>query len=186
MDELRMFALLETWTCYGQWLPGDPRGYVSNTLTEEGYRTKRNQPGTAYDRDERATHRRAKTLQKHPTTWLTAELAIVAAEGLIAAAVDREWIILRAAVMSNHVHVVVTGCPDDGSAVRRALKGVSQAALNAHVGKPCSWWTRGGSDRYLHGERAIAAAVNYVARQRGMLAAVVNNVMVATGELPRG
>ena len=75
MDELRMFALLETWTCYGQWLPGDPRGYVSNTLTEEGYRTKRNQPGTAYDRDERATHRRAKTLQKHPTTWLTAELA---------------------------------------------------------------------------------------------------------------
>lgn len=68
------FALLETWTCYGQWLPGDPRGYVSNTLTDEGYRPKRNQVGTAYDHDERATHQRAKILQKHPTTWLTAEL----------------------------------------------------------------------------------------------------------------
>ena len=185
MDDTRPFALLETWTCYGQWLPGDPRGYVSNTLTEEGYRPKRNVPGTAYDRDERATHRLAKALQKHPTTWLTAELAIVAAEAINAAAIDREWMILRAAVMSNHVHVVVAECPDDGSAVRRVLKGVSQAALNAHAGKPCSWWTRGGSDRYLHGERAILAAINYVARQERMLAAVVNNVVVPVGR-PRG
>ncbi len=185
VDERGMFALLETWTCYGQWLPGDRRGYVSNTLTEEGYRAKRNVVGTPYDKNDHATHRRAKALQKHPATWLTAELAIVAAEVLIAAATDREWIILRAAVMSNHVHVVVAECPDDGSAVRRALKGVSQAALNAYVGKPCSWWTRGGSDRYLHGERAIAAAVNYVARQRGMLAGVENNLIVAAGE-PRG
>jgi REP element-mobilizing transposase RayT len=179
MDDKRPFALLETWTCYGQWLPGDPRGYVSNTLTEEGYRAKRNVPGTAYDRDERATHRLAKALQKHPTTWLTPELAMVAAEGLLGAAVDREWMILRAAVMSNHVHVVVAECPDDGSTVRRVLKGVSQVALNAYVGKPCSWWTHGGSDRYLHGERAILAAVNYVTRQERMLAAVENNQIVA-------
>lgn len=169
MDERCAFGLLETWTCYGQWLPGDPRGYVSNTLTEEGYRAKRNAPGTAYDRDERATHQRAKALQKYPTTWLTAELAVVAAEAIIAAAIDREWVILRAAVMSNHIHVVVAECPDNGSAVRRVLKGVSQAKLNEHIGKPCSWWTRGGSDLYLHGERAILAAISYVARQERML-----------------
>ena len=185
MDDNRAFALLETWTCYGQWLPGDPRGYGSNTLSEEGYRAMRNAPGTAYDRDERATHQRAKALQKHPTTWLTAELALVAAEGLIGAAMDREWVILRAAVMSNHVHVVVAECPDNGSAVRRVLKGVSQAKLNEHVGKPCSWWTRGGSNRYLHGERAIAAAVSYVARQERMLVGVENNLIVAVNG-PRG
>jgi len=174
----RAFALLETWTCYGQWLPGDQRGFVSNTLTEEGYRAKRNVPRTSYDRDERATYQLAKALQKHPTTWLTAKLAIVAAEGMISAAIDREWMISRAAVMSNHVHTVVSECPDSGSAVRRVLKGVSQAKLNEHVGKPCSWWTRGGSDRYLHGERAILAAINYVALQERMLVGVENNVVV--------
>ena len=179
------FALLETWTCYGQWLPGDRRGYVSNTLTEDGYRRKQNTPGTACDRDDHATWQRAKALQKHLTTWLTLELARVAARAMIDAAVDREWLILRAAVMSNHVHVVVTACSDDGSAVRRVLKGVSQAALSSQFGKPCSWWTRGGSDRYLHGARAIAAAVNYVGKQERMLAAVENNVMADVAG-PRG
>ena len=174
----RAFALLETWTCYGQWLPGDPRGYVSNTLTEEGYRAKRNVRGTNYDRDDAATLRRAKALQKHPTIWLTEKLANVTAAGLLDAAVDREWIILRAAVMNNHVHAVVANCPDDGSAVRRVLKGVSQARLNDSVGSPKSWWTRGGSDRYLHGEQAITAAVNYVAQQARMLAAIENNAIV--------
>lgn len=178
MSNHRAFALLETWTCYGQWLPGDPRGYVSNTLTEEGYHAKRNVRGTAFDRDDAVTLRRAQALQKHPTIRLTLELANVTAEALLAAAVDREWIILRAAVMSNHVHVVVTECPDDGSAVRRVLKGVSQAKLNAYVGSPKSWWTRGGSDRYLHGEQAITAAVNYVAQQARMLAAIENNAIV--------
>ncbi|BBO31136.1 hypothetical protein [Lacipirellula parvula] len=178
MPSDRAFALLETWTCYGQWLPGDPRGYVSNTLTEEGYRAKQNVRGTTYDRDDAATLRRAKSLQKHPALWLTEELAHITAEALLAAAVDREWIILRAAVMSNHVHVVVAECPDDGSAVRRVLKGVSQAKLNDYVGSPKSWWTRGGSDRYLHGEQAIAAAVNYGAQQARMLAAIENNAIV--------
>ena len=178
MPSERDFALLETWTCYGQWLPGDPRGYVSNTLTEEGYRARRNVRGTNYDRDDPATLRRAKTLQKHPTMWLTKELANVTAQAMLAAAVDREWIILRAAVMSNHVHAVVANCPDDAPAVRRVLKGVSQARLNDHVGSPKSWWTRGGSDRYLHGEQAIAAAaVNYVAQQARMLAAIENNAI---------
>lgn len=179
------FALLETWTCYGQWLPGDRRGYVSNTLAEDGYQPKRNTPGAAYDRDERATWQRAKALQKFPTIWLTSELARVVAQAMIDAAVDREWLLLRAAVMSNHVHVVIANCPDDGSAVRRVLKGVSQAALSRHVGKPTSWWTRGGSDRYLHGSRAIAAAVNYVADQERILAAIENNRIVDVAR-PRG
>ena len=144
MPSDRAFALLETWTCYGQWLPGDSRGYVSNTLTEEGYRAKRNVRGTKFDRDDPATLRRAQALQKHPTIWLTEELANATAEALLAATVNREWIILRAAVMSNHVHAVVANCPDNGSTVRRVLKGVSQAKLNDYVGSPQSWWTRGG------------------------------------------
>ena len=39
------------------------------------------------------------------------------------------------AVMANHVHVLVTNCPDDGPAVRRVLKGVSQAELSRGEGR---------------------------------------------------
>ena len=39
------FALHITWTTYGSRLPGDERGYVSNTyLPSEGYQPKQNAP----------------------------------------------------------------------------------------------------------------------------------------------
>ncbi len=176
------FALLETWTCHGQWLPGDRRGYVSNTLTDEGYRPKRNEPGTPYDRDDARTYERARQLQKYPTIWLTRLQGECVARAAIGAAVEREWLILRGAVMSNHVHMVVANCPDDGPAVRRVLKGVTQAALNKLVGRPARWWTRGGSDRYKLGARAIEAAVSYVAGQAHMLCAIASNEIVDVGE----
>jgi REP element-mobilizing transposase RayT len=172
------FALLETWTCYGQWLPGDPRGYVSNTLTDEGYRPKRNERGTPIDRNDVTTYERAKQLQEHPTVWLTPTQAACVARSAIAAAVDRDWLILRGAVMSNHVHMLVANCPDDGPAARRVLKGVTQAALNKLVGHPASWWTRGGSDRYKHGAQTIETAIRYVANQERMLAAVADNQLI--------
>ncbi|MCH7687154.1 MAG: hypothetical protein IH899_10815 [Planctomycetes bacterium] len=65
-------------------------------------------------------------------------------------------------------------CPDDGPAVRRVFKGVSQAALSRRHGQPRRWWTQGGSDRYLHTERAILGACRYVAGQEGMLVGIVD------------
>jgi REP element-mobilizing transposase RayT len=172
------FALLITWTCYGQWLPGDRRGYVSNTLVEDGYRPKRNVVGTAYDRDDAATYQRAKQLQKQSAIWLTAAQARVAAEAMIQAVSERGWMILRGALMASHVHVVVTECPDDGPAVRRVLKGVSQAALSKAAGQPRTWWTAKGSDRYKHGHAAVEAAIKYVAKQEHVLVHIVNNEIV--------
>ena len=81
---------------------------------------------------------------------------------------------MRGAVMANHVHVVVTECPDDGPTVRRVLKGISQAALSRQNQSPRRWWTQGGSDRYLHGERAIAAAMRYVENQDYVLAKITD------------
>ena len=46
-------AWLLTWTCYGNWLPGDARGFVGSHPTEHGGRETHNQPGTEYDRDVR-------------------------------------------------------------------------------------------------------------------------------------
>jgi REP element-mobilizing transposase RayT len=172
------FALLETWTCFGQWLPGERRGYVSNTIERPGYRPKRNEVGTACDRGETATYMRARELQRHETVSLTFEQARVAAQAMIDAAAEREWVILQGAVMANHVHVVVANCPDDGPAVRRVLKGTSQAALSRFAGTLCKWWTTGGSDRYKHGEAAIASAIEYVNNQEFVLVKIVNNEIV--------
>ena len=169
----RPFAIHITWTCYGTWLPGDPRGYVSNTLLPDGgFEPKQNTPGTPYTQDDTHTREQAGENQVHPTVRLGREQAVCVAETLVEAASARGWRIIRAATMDNHTHVVITDCPDDGPAVRRVLKGVTQAALSAQLGHPRRWWTEGGSDRYKHDHEAIEAAVGYVARQPGMLAGV--------------
>jgi hypothetical protein len=76
--------------------------------------------------------------------------------------------------MRNHIHVVLTQCLVKGEAARRVLKGVTQAALSAHLGHPGKWWTAGGSDRNKWGEEAIEEAVNYVRGQEGMLVGIEN------------
>ena len=175
MTNERPFALLITWTCYGTWLPGDRRGHVSNTLLPEGgFLPKENVPDTPYSQGDELTRQRARELQKGETIYLTAEQALVVAVSLCQAAQTRGWRILRAAVMANHVHVVVMDCPNDGPTVRRILKGTSQAALNDHKGHNQRWWTQGGSDRYKNDWPAIEAAVEYVAKQPGMLAFIID------------
>ena len=72
----RPFAIHITWTCYGTWLPGDARGYVSNTRSPEGgFEPKQNTPGTPYTRDDPLTRNLARQEQSHPTVWLTTEQA---------------------------------------------------------------------------------------------------------------
>ena len=135
MEPDQPFALLITWTCYGTWLPGDERGHVSNTLLPEGgHRGKQNVPGTPVSAGDEYTRQPARALQKGETVWLSADQARSAAQALVEAAKTREWKILRGAIMANHVHVVVSDCPDDGPAARRILKGTSQAALTSATG----------------------------------------------------
>lgn len=175
------FALLLTWTCYGTWLPGDRRGYVANTLHPDGtFATKQNTPRTPYTADDAYARSRARTVQEYPTVRLTSEKAVCIVESMIEAARERDWSLLRGAVMPNHVHVVVMNCTDDGPTVRRVLKGTSQAALSRQHGSPKRWWTAGGSDRYLHDEQSILAAMRYVENQRGMLAFIVEGVVIRT------
>lgn len=184
----QLFAMFFTWTTYGTWLPGDERGHVSNKLRSSGgFDEKQNQPGTPYAAGDDYTRERARSLQKWPTVWLSETQAIVVAKSLVALSQKREWMILRAAVMSNHVHVVMSKCPTDGAAVRRILKGVTQSDLNKSVGQPRRWWTAGGSDRLRQGEQSILETVRYTANQLGKLAEVVENrlLMEDGGDEPR-
>ena len=80
------FALHITWTCYGNWLPGDRRGYVSNTLQpDKSYLQKQNTPGAPITADDPETRSRAAALQKSPTVRLTTEQARCVAETLVRA-----------------------------------------------------------------------------------------------------
>jgi REP element-mobilizing transposase RayT len=169
------FALHITWTCYGTWLPGDPRGYVSHTYSDGAiYKPKANIPGTAYTRDDRRTYKMARACQKGETVRLNSAQARVVCECLEKAARERDWRIMRAAIMANHAHVVIMDCPDNGPPVRRILKGVSQADLCKHFGRNQRWWTGGGSDRYKKGDEAVMAAIGYVADQKGILVEIVD------------
>lgn len=172
-------ALFLTWTTYGTWLPGDERGYVTNTLTPGGgFIPKENRPGTVYTADDEYTRERAQDLQQWPTVWLTASQALVVANSVVNVATKRNWMILRAAVMSNHVHLVVTGCPIEGPKVRRIFKGDGQSDLSRAVGESRRWFTAGGSDRRRSGVRSINSTIEYVANQQGKLAEVIENVVV--------
>ena len=191
MDDVR-FGLFITWTCYGSWLPGDERGFVSNKLLprdkqEPGrsFIRKINTVGDEPHRDDPYTLQHAKTLQKHEPARLTTPLAVCAAESLIDAVSDRDWIILRGALMATHVHIVVARCPDDGPAVRRILKGNSQASLNRESEPKRKWWTKGGSNRYLHGQKSIENTIAYVQNQEFILAAIANNQLCEPTGLPR-
>ncbi len=169
------FGWLVTWTTYGSRLPGDERGYVSNTyIPGMGYVRKQNIPGTPFTANDQATRDRARRLQEWETVYLSDMDALVVAESLVEAAAKRGWRIPRAAVMANHVHAVVLGCPADGPAVRRVLKGNAYAALTDHCGQPLRWWTTGGSDRLKRGQAAIDAAIDYVAQQEYKLAEVID------------
>jgi REP element-mobilizing transposase RayT len=169
------FALFITWTTYGTWLPGDERGYVSNTLLPGGgFLAKENRPGIEARKDDAFTLEQAKLQQNWDSVWLTPDEAFTAVSALATAASKRHWRILRAAAMANHIHLVVTDCPDDGPAVRRILKGNAHAELSTARGKMLRWWTTGGSDHYLHDIAAIEASIQYVANQHGKLAEIVD------------
>src|SRR5262249_3521811 len=106
---VRPFALFISWTCYGNWLPGDPRGHVSNRLSPVGgFEQKQNSTGTPFAEGDEYTHKRAKALQEFLTIRLTREQAGWAAEAIV-----------EAAPMARHP------CRDHGKSHSRRVAGLS-------------------------------------------------------------
>jgi REP element-mobilizing transposase RayT len=67
------------------------------------------------------------------------------------------------AMLSNHVHVVLTS-PEAPERVMRHLKAYASRALNAADGSR-RWWTRHGSTRWLNSDAALSGALEYVENQ---------------------
>ena len=107
-------------------------------------------------------------LRTQPTkkvVYLTADQAAVVLAQLQETAAYRGWFLLAAAVMRNHVHLLVgvSGDPEPDTLLRD-FKSYASRALNKRWEKPASgtWWTEGGSKRK---REDVPAAVQYVQEQ---------------------
>jgi REP element-mobilizing transposase RayT len=160
---------LITWTCYGTWLPGNARGFVSYVEDDKGNRVIHNIPGTPYDADIPKLEKHARSIMK----GLPVSLDKRDAEALIAQYQEtsriRGWELQAASVMFNHTHVVV-GVPEDPepAAILEALKSWATRAVKKHRSLPASgtFWTAKGSKRKRPDERSVCDAVIYVVRKQ--------------------
>jgi REP element-mobilizing transposase RayT len=160
---------LITWTCYGNWLPGDERGFVGNVRDPDGVQISHNIPGTPYDAD----MPRLKSWVREHMTGSPVTLEGPDAEVLIAqyqeTARIRKWSLEAASVMYNHTHVLVgvPGDPDPDS-ILETLKSWATRALKKRRPLPSNgtFWTARGSKRKLPDEAAVCAGVVYVVKKQ--------------------
>ena len=173
-------AVFFTWTTYGTWLPGDPRGYVSNTLRPEGgYERRHNIPGTPFTRDDRYTYETAQQLMSFPPVVLSPSQASWAAEGLIDAARQNGWRIVRAAIMATHVHLVVPLADDKPWWIQKILKGRSSHTMSGRHGKTWRWWAQGARKDIVSGDDSMAQVMRYIEDQEHILVRIVDNTIVS-------
>jgi REP element-mobilizing transposase RayT len=165
---------LLTSTFYGNWLPGDPRGFVSRVretrpedLPAES-RVEHDTPGTPYDADLPGLHRYARQQLRGAPIRIHPDQAQVPLNQFQETATYRGWLLLAVAVLANHVHLVVgvNGEPSP-TKVLGDFKAYGSRALTRQWGKPPgdTWWTYDGSKRKLASEQALRAAIAYVRSQ---------------------
>lgn len=96
----------------------------------------------------------------------------------------RLWRLFAAAVMANHVHLVI-GVPGNvaGERLLQEFKSYGARALNKRFGRPKSGscWTESGSTRFLPNEPAVKAAIEYVRNQPRPLVVGLAGERASTG-----
>ena len=163
---------LLTSTTYGNWLPGDPRGFVSAVHEGQGTKVLHNQPMTEYDRDIPGLREFAQCQLKGAPITLNSQQANVIFPQLHETATHRKWELRAVGIMAKHMHIVVgvLGDPDPGK-VLGDFKSYASRALNKKWGtlESGTWWTEKGSKRKLRDDAAVLAAIEYVRNQANPL-----------------
>jgi REP element-mobilizing transposase RayT len=157
-------------TCYGFWLPNDPRGSWSEVVRVFELRafgpatkvnTKRSVAGASHDRAQREA---AKQALKYSPVLFTGEQARAVARGIGELVATHAVTIHAAAVLSDHVHMVVARHPmlsiED---IARRVKVMATRRLNDEgIGFGRSPWAKGQWSVFLRDESAVRRAIRYV------------------------
>ncbi len=152
-------AYFLTWTTYGTWLRGDPRGSVVDD----------NRFGAPYaEHDPTLSRDDARRMRGEPFV-LTPEMRDVVRDAIIAVCEHRGWRTHAVNVRSNHVHVVLTSDAHANKTLA-GLKAWTTRKLRESglVRAAQSVWTTHGSTRHLFDTASLAAAVDYVIRHQDM------------------
>jgi len=158
--------LFITSTTYAQWLPGDERGFVSRVEGEI-----HNQYGEAIDADIPWLKKYAASQRKGEPVLFNSEHAKVLFEQFQETVSHRHWIMYGAAIMPNHVHVLLETSGDTvPEKAAGDLKSFGSLRLNRVFGKPESgtWWTSGSSIRRKTAE-SIPDVIRYIKNQHNAL-----------------
>ena len=175
---------LLTSTFYGNWLPGDVRGFVSRVRDVRDddpkgaaargadatplARHEHDVPRTPYDEDMPGLYRHAQEQLKGEPIQITREQAEALLAQFQETATYLGWQIRAVAIMYNHFHLVIAVAGDPlPTKVLGDLKSYGSRVLNRRWGKPRNgtWWTYDGSKRKLVGEPALRSAIEYVRNQ---------------------
>jgi REP element-mobilizing transposase RayT len=167
-----MTTWLVTSTFYGQWLPGDARGSVTNVRErrpddrDSASRVEHSNPGDEFEESMPGLEHVARQKLKGQPVALELAQAEQLLEQFVETAKYRGWELLAVSIMYNHIHVVINAPGEVGKAqILRDLKSYGARRLNKLFGKPQSgtWWSDSGSCRPV---RASAAAVFYVCHRQ--------------------
>jgi len=154
MDEPLAFLL--TFRTYGTWLHGDERGSVDRD---------HNTPGTPMLAPDPARQAACAARMRKDALRLTEDMRDAVRQAILAEARFRGWELIRVAVRTNHVHVIVAYAGVRPELMAGRLKSHATRALRRHglVGADQPVWADGpGSRRYLWKPRHIADAEAYV------------------------
>lgn len=156
LDFNQFVYALVTSTTYGNWLPGDQRGFVE--------RSKQNVFGTPYDADKPGLRNSAKErLAGNPVLFHREHAETMLAQWQKDAK-TLHWHLFITAIMANHIHLVVAARKTDKADLLRRIKSRASFALNKQYGKQ-TWWTTSGSVRFCFDESALLTRIRYVKNQ---------------------
>jgi len=145
-----------TWTCYGQWLPGDVRGYV-----DRNHRV----PGSPYADGDPHRRNAAANALREPACWLEPPQRRLAAEGIREACRKQSWRLLALNVQPDHVHILVDAQNVGGRHAIRVLKAFATRRLRKVFPARRRWWTKGGKVEPVLTERHLAQVTRYIEHQ---------------------
>lgn len=167
-------------TCYGFWLPNDPRGSGSHTvhaqhLYEVGgdatcVSTTHSVAHRAHDRELRSA---TKAALVRPPVLLSGKQALVAAGGIAALLPKLQLTLHALAVLPDHVHAVAAAhrLPPDKlreALMRAATRGLNEAGMHPFVAQPRangklpSPWAAKGWCVFLHTTAQMYNRIRYV------------------------